>query len=215
MVRRLGIGMVLTLAVSTSMAWAVIVDSVPPETAKEWGSSAIGGPGGGAWVGLENLSSGTIEIALEKKEKEESEVWVLPSGYQLLDNTLLRITTTPDARGARKISLRMWYPERTRDRNALRRRSPILLKREGRVGNRLRWVTVDRQLRERPYRREVARRERAMDRMLGHYGCCPAGNYVWAVGDLDGDYAIGVIPEPVSLSLLAGGAGLLLWRRRR
>lgn len=48
---------------------------------------------------------------------------------------------------------------------------------------------------------------------LGYYGNDEANEYVWAVMDMPGTYALG-IPEPASLLLAAGGAGLLAIRRR-
>jgi len=171
-----------------------------------------GGTGDDTGARILNSSSATIHARVEDV------VTVLPragetvhNSFILLDNTL-KVTVTPTSDGRMRQRARMEYTDRALRQKGVRERSLRLLRLD-RTRNKWRpcWVAI-----ERPERARVARqRNRPRDFILGHYGYDMTDNYVWAVIDVDGEYAIGGVPEPATLAILGAGLGLLICRRKR
>jgi len=131
-----------------------------------------------------------------------------PQGFELLDGTLHITTSIPN--GQMKLQVRIQYdPDSLRAKGGRRAKPPILLRRK-RVARVMRWRPITDIMGVRGLR---ARRKRGPATFeLGHYGTDWTNDYVWAVADVPGTFAIGV-PEPVSLLCVAGGIGVLMLRR--
>lgn len=141
-------------------------------------------------------------------------------GFQLVDDTLaLRLSVQNNETRERlrelparaKARVRIGY-DRSRIRAQGHRPQNLTLMRLARKEDATRlWIPVDRALRKKGIR--TIRRAGDPIFELGYYGNDEANEYVWAVMDMPGTYALG-IPEPASLLLAAAGAGLLAIRRR-
>lgn len=135
-----------------------------------------------------------------------------PRGFELLDGTLEISTNNIENTGIRKMQVRIRYDSaRLRDLGG-RVANPPTLFRLKRVGRVKRWRPIREIIRLRGLR---ARRKTGPATFeLGHYGTDWTNEYVWAVVDVPGTFAIG-IPEPASLLCMASGIGVLLLRRRK
>jgi len=141
-------------------------------------------------------------------------------GFQLVDETFaLRLSVQNETTRERlrelparaKARIRIGY-DRSRIRaKGLRPQNLTLMRLVRRDEARRTWISCGRVLSRKAV--TAIRRIGAPVYELGYYGSDPANNYVWAVMDVPGTYALG-IPEPASLLLAAGGAGLLAIRRR-
>jgi hypothetical protein len=142
------------------------------------------------------------------------------SGFQLVDITQgLRLTVQNEETRERlrelparaKARVRLAYTRdeiRAKGRNA---RKLVLMRLVGRNEARRMWISCRRLMREKNI--TAIRRIGSPVFETGYYGNDEANQYVWAVTNLPGTYALG-IPEPASLLLAAAGAGLLAIRRR-
>ena len=131
-----------------------------------------------------------------------------PEGFALLDRTLKITTDIPD--GEMRIRVRIEFdPAEVRALGACPIMSPTLLRLRPLDPPRWRPIRRVMDLRGLPRRRRIG----APVFQLGNYGVDAANEYVWAVLDVPGDFAVGV-PEPASLLLAAAGVGLLVLRRR-
>jgi len=152
------------------------------------------------------------------------------SPFILLDGTL-RVTTTGIGPGDYRLLVKREYDRaRARARSLKEETMRPLLARPLRPCFR---PAVERIYRQRnasiryrypasaPTRGEIERnRTNGGYRALGLHGHDVANSYVWAVVDLDGDFAAGgLVPEPLTLTALGGGfalvAGSAALRRRR
>ncbi|HOQ05054.1 MAG TPA: hypothetical protein PKY88_07575 [Anaerohalosphaeraceae bacterium] len=141
-------------------------------------------------------------------------------GFQLIDETLaLRLSVQNEMTGERlrelparaKARIRLGY-DRSRIRaKGLRPQNLTLMRLVRKDQARRMWRSCGRVLSRKAI--TAIRRMGSPVFELGYYGNDAANEYVWAVMDVPGTYALG-IPEPASLLLAAGGAGLLAIRRR-
>jgi len=161
-----------------------------------------------------NEGSFSFKVEIEGVEVVDPADAVAP-GFRLLDNTLLRVTTTPSADGRMKAGIGIEF-DPARLRAGERPRNLVLMRREKESA--ALWRPIPWVMRKKGYT------PRKMDKSsprLALYGMGPIGEYgvdlenqcVWAVVDVGGSYAIG-IPEPITVALLGTGAGLLLCRRK-
>jgi len=183
--------------------------SVPPGDTQTWQAAAL--PDN---TGITVTNQSTIEtLELTVENTTEPLTGTVPPGYQLLDlsaDDMVPVLNVARA-GTRPMILRVrmeYDPARLR-RKAIRRTDLVLLKRH--KGG-LRWRPMGDVMRLRGLR--ARRRIGAPIRTLGYYGVDTNDTYVWAVLDVPGTYAIGVMPEPASLLCCAAGVGLLVLRRR-
>jgi hypothetical protein len=133
-----------------------------------------------------------------------------PQGFIMLDGTLEITTAIPD--GQMALCVRIAY-----DPNELRAigwdgKKPPSMARKRMMDQSPKWRLIADVIRLRglPARRKMG----PADLTLGHYGVDLDNEYVWAVIDVPGTFAIG-IPEPASLACLVGGLGVLAMRRSR
>jgi len=133
-----------------------------------------------------------------------------PEGFVLLDGTLGITTDIPD--GQMTLQVRIAY-----DPNELRAIGWDGTKRPSMIrlikgDSHSYWRPIEDVIRLRGL--SARRKMTPADFTLGHYGADLDNEYVWAVIDVPGTFAIG-IPEPASLACLIGGVGALMLRRRR
>jgi hypothetical protein len=150
----------------------------------------------------------TYEVIL----KSSAVTAAAPQGFTLLDGTLEIGTSNIENTGIRKMQVRIRYDSARLRTLGGRVANPPRLLRLRRVGRVRRWRPIRDALRLRGLR---ARRKTGPATFeLGHYGTDWTNEYVWAVTDAPGTFAIG-IPEPISLLCMAGGVGVLVLRRRK
>jgi hypothetical protein len=135
-----------------------------------------------------------------------------PQGFELLDGTLEISTNNIESTGIRKMQVRIRYDSARLRTLGGRIANPPRLLRLRRVGRVRRWTPIREVLRLRGLR--ARRRTGPATFKLGDYGTDWTNEYVWAVTDVPGTFAIGV-PEPISLLCMAGGMGILVLRRRK
>ena len=133
----------------------------------------------------------------------------IPKGFKLLDGTLEINSNIPSSE-VRRRRVRIRYDSARLRALGGRLNNPPTLLRLRRIGQARRWRPIRRIMDLRGLR--GIRKSGPATFELGHYGTDWTNEYVWAVADVPGMFAIGV-PEPISLLCLVGGIGVLALRR--
>lgn len=161
--------------------------------------------------GSADPTDATIDILTDLLPRSTESI---SSDFLLLDNSLT-LTTSPDIDGQMRVRARISYTDSRLRTNGLVR-SRLALFRLDRA--RKRWLPAINLIRNKRAAENRRLSRAAKDFTLGHHGYYDndaGGGYVWAVLDVGGEYAIGNIPEPATLTILGTGTMLLLAKRRR
>ncbi|MFH1732215.1 MAG: PEP-CTERM sorting domain-containing protein [Planctomycetota bacterium] len=161
-----------------------------------------------------NMSNATGDVTIEylpTNPVDEAE-----GPFLLLDGTLRVTTDIPD--GELRLLVIREYSREKREKKGILPGSLRVMRRKRAAGL---WRPARCRARlMRSIERATAAPKRQMRRKesghLGRRGIYETDTYVWAVVDQASDLAVGgMVPEPVTMTCLAAGAGVLLWRKRR
>lgn len=161
-----------------------------------------------------NMSTATGLVAIEYLPVNPVDEAEEP--FLLLDGTLRVTTDIPDGE-LRLLVIREYDRQKARKKKlcrdtmrVMRRKREVGLWRPARCKARL-MRSIERATAA--PKRQIRRKSRDH---LGRRGIYETDTYVWAVVDQASDLAVGgMVPEPVTMTCLAAGAGVLLWRKRR
>ena len=167
---------------------------------------------------LWNVSGGTGEVTIEYLATNPPGDVEEP--FLLLDGTMRITTDLPDG-GHRVLIIREYNRAQVRRKSrvaGLRPETLRVMRKRARRANL--WRPAGRTIGAmRDRKKDTAAPRRAFRARetghLGRRGIYATDVYVWAVVDTASDFAVGGVPEPTTLCCLLGGAGVLLWRRRR
>ncbi|MEX0886495.1 MAG: PEP-CTERM sorting domain-containing protein [Phycisphaeraceae bacterium] len=164
-----------------------------------------------------NLSEQSGTVSISRSNEPLPTLATIGSPYdepfRMIDNTLLEIDTSAFADGRMRLRIRMGYEGRVIRQAGLRARTLHLMRFHRRWDCWQPAVFAIRDVRRMDFRFFP---NRQADFTLGHFGVDQENQYVWAVIDTNGTYAIAGVPEPATMSLMfaAGGLAVMLHRRR-